>query len=107
MFVTKLQSNGAYVWEHGFGKRRHEDVAQSVAVDSAGNALVGEPLTPPAPARSTSAAVPSPSRAIQPAVMRLGANGAHVWDREVGGTGAVGAEGVAVDGEGNALVTGS
>ena len=105
-FVVKLDSSGGFVYAAQFGATS-QDQAQGVAVDGSGNAYVTGyfydtvDFDPGAGTFNlTSAAGPDAF------VVKLDSAGALVYADRFGGTSTVVAHGVAVDGSGNAYVTG-
>jgi len=92
-FVAKLNSAGALVWATYVN---NADDGMDIAVDGAGNALVvgSEDLVCGTTANE------------QVSVSKISSTGALAWTTYLGGSGFDYADGIAVDGAGNALVTG-
>ena len=102
VFVAKLDSSGNHVWSKRFGDV-NSDAAQGVAVDGAGNVLVvghfggtvdfgGGPL--------------SSAGGQDVFLVKLDANGAHVWSKRFGDSAKQSAQSVVVDTTGNVIITG-
>jgi hypothetical protein len=104
IFAAKLDASGQHLWSKRFGEAGSNGSAGPIAVDSAGNALVtghiigtvdfgGGPLV----------SVGS----YDAFVAKFDASGQHLWSKRFGEAGSEGSGGdIAVDGAGNALVTG-
>ena len=109
IFVGKYSATGAHVWSKRFGGT-HDDSAQSVAVDASGNVYVsgyfkntvdfgGGPLT---------AYYSGFGGQMRDAfIAKFSPSGAHLWSRKFGSFGQDTAYGIAVDGSGNLVVTGT
>ncbi|WP_173977550.1 DUF4347 domain-containing protein, partial [Magnetospirillum sp. LM-5] len=108
IFIQKLTSSGALVWAKSIGGSSNDN-AVALVVDGAGNALVTGiffgtvDFDPGAGTTSLTATGGSQDIFIQ----KLDASGALVWAKSVGGSSSENAGGIAVDGDGNVLVTGT
>lgn len=92
----------AAVWAIS-GGGDNSDIGFAVAADSAGNAvLVGRV----ADVATLAGAAPAPLGDLDAAIAKFSPDGQLVWARRPGGSGRDSARGVAIDGNGNALVTG-
>jgi len=99
-FVAKVDANGWLVWNTFLGSAA-VDHGQSVAVDASGNAYAtgssksswGSPVSPYTAGKDIF-------------VVRLDAAGAVFWSTFLGGSGHEDGSGIALDGQGNAYVTG-
>ena len=111
IFVVKLDADGNHLWSGAFGDTSH-DFGKAVAVDGAGDVLLtgqftdtvdfgGEPLI--------SAPNEFGDKNREGFAVKLNADGNHVWSLNLGGPGSTFVEsfGVAVDGAGNVVFTGS
>jgi uncharacterized protein (AIM24 family) len=102
IFLLKLDANGAHLWSSRFGDAMDQH-GESVAVDGAGNVLV---------TGSFSGAVDFGGGTLQGLgnkdifLLKLDANGAHLWSKSFGDSGLQDGKSIAVDGSGNVLVTG-
>jgi len=105
MFVVKLDgATGNHMWSKRFGNV-NTDYGYGVAVDGSGNAvLIGRYAGALDLGGGTMNSV---SNSYDSFVMKLrGTDGGYVWSRSMGGSGQDFANGVAVDGSGNVVVTG-
>ena len=93
-FVVKLAPDGGQLWSTYLGTSG-TDSGRAVAVDSAGSVLI---------AGYTDWGT---GGLVDAFVVKLGAAGDHLWTSYLGGSGRDDAYGLAVDRDGNALVTGS
>lgn len=100
VFIVKYDPSGAHVWSRRYGSASGE-TGRRIALDGAGNILVtgscngavdfgGGPLTGP----------------VGVYLLKVDANGTHVWSRRFGGPNNDEIEGVAADASGNVLITG-
>lgn len=103
-FVLKLTSLGAYIWAKNFGSDE-ADYVKGIAVDSKGDAVVAGYSY--AGIDFGNGVVSSAGGADLFLVKFAGTNGIYIWTRVGGSSGPDTAEGVAVDSNGNVLVTGS
>jgi hypothetical protein len=104
IFVAKLDTNGDQLWSDRFGDGS-DQFGAGVAVDSAGNVLL---------TGSFSGSVNFGGKSLDAAdsgtdifVAKLDASGGHLWSKAFGSAGDQDGTGVAVDGFGNVVVTGS
>jgi len=105
-FVTKLDAGGALAYSTYLGGSGG-DYGHGVAVDGSGNAYVtGSTGSTDFPTKN--AFQPSRARGVVHAfVTKLDAGGALAYSTYLGGSGGDGGSGIAVDGSGNAYVTGT
>ena len=104
IFVAKFSPSGTYLWSERFGSENTE-FGYTIGVDGSGNVLIvgrfvgtvdfgGGPLT-------------SESSTLDIYVAKYsGTNGSHLWSKRFGSTGTDYANGVAVESNGNVIVTG-
>ena len=107
MFVSKLDSAGAFVWAKQLGGT-DSDQANSVAVDSSGNVYTTGSFSGTAdfdPGAGTTNLTSAGSSDVF--VSKLDSTGAFVWAKQFGGTGSDASNSVAVDSSGNVYTTGS
>lgn len=102
-FIAKIDPNGMVVWRKQLGDDKAQ-YATGVAVDAAGNAIVvgrfeGTIATAPGILHENTGA-------MSVFAVKLDPNGDRLWSAPFGDAGAQGAEAVAVDMQGNALVAG-
>jgi hypothetical protein len=104
VFIAKLNgSTGTHIWSKRFGDVSGQS-AQGIAVDASGNALVVGNFSGTVDFGGGPLAAAGAANAF---VAKLDVNGQHMWSRQIGAAGGgVGVAGVAVDGDGNVLVTG-
>ncbi len=104
-FVAKLSPSGSHLWSTYLGGSDY-DYASGIAVDSVGNALVtGRTHSPGWVSGGFDTSYNGGDNDAFVAV--LSPSGAHLWSSYLGGSERDDAKGVAVDADGNALVTGS
>ncbi len=101
IFVAKLDGAGLPVWSQSFGDFG-EDLVRGLLVDPAGGVII---------TGSFSGAVDFGGGALMADgqdgfVVKLDADGSHVWSRSFGGAGVQDAQSVALDGQGGLLVSG-
>ncbi len=101
-FVAKVSTNGALLWATYLGGS-NTDRASGIAVDIAGNALVTG-LTQSTDFAGATYLYPSGGRTSF--LAKISSDGVFQWNINLGGRGFDEGLGVAVDTEGNALVTG-
>lgn len=108
VFVTKLNAAGTALVYSTFLGGNLDDAGRGIAVDSAGNAIVtGFTLSSDFPVTTPGAFQPTSGGLTDVFVAKLNAAGsALVYSTYLGGTGVDIGLGVAVDGSGNAYVTG-
>jgi len=103
-FVTKVSASGALLWSTYLGGGSNDD-ADGVAVDGSGNALVvGSTRSTDFP--STGGFDTTLAGSYDATLTKLSASGALLWSTYLGGGGTDFGRGVAVDGSGNAYLTG-
>jgi Beta-propeller repeat len=103
LFLAKYAPDGTHQWSRSFGSDRKGEVA-AVAVDATGNvALTGFFEGSVNFGGATLWSLESSRDAF---VARMTSAGAHLWSRSFGDVGTDQGRGVAVDGNGNVLVTG-
>lgn len=101
-FIAKLGVDGAPLWSKSFGGAG-DDASQGLAVDSAGNVVVTGHFN---------GSVDFGGGALTSAgnsdifVVKLGADGTHLWSKRFGDPSYQSGQGVAVDSAGNVLITG-
>ncbi|MBI2424602.1 MAG: SBBP repeat-containing protein [Candidatus Hydrogenedentes bacterium] len=106
IFVSKLDSTGAFVWARQLGGTSG-DSAKSIAVDSSGNVYTTGRFYGTAdfdPGAGTANLTSAGDRDIF--VSKLDSTGAFVWARRLGGTGEDEGYSIAVDSSGNVCTTG-
>lgn len=102
VFIAKLSPTGDHVWSKGFGDVQAQS-GQAIAVDPSGDVIV---------VGTFSGAVDFGGGLLASAggsdlfVVKLSADGDHLWSRSFGDGAAQLAQGVAVDAFGNVIVTG-
>jgi hypothetical protein len=102
IFAVKLDAQGQHLWSRRLGGTDYEE-GSGIAVDSAGNAL----LTGYFAGTADFGGGPLSSAGYYDVfVVKLDAQGQHLWSRRVGGTSNDRGYGIAVDGVGNVLLTG-
>ncbi|MEK7674326.1 MAG: SBBP repeat-containing protein, partial [Verrucomicrobiota bacterium] len=105
-FVVKLSPNGAHLWSTYVGGD-FMDYAECIAVDGAGNVLVGGRTYPVLSNWIEGGYDTSFNGGFSDGfVLKLSPDGALVWSTYVGGTGSDSCDALAVDRAGNVLVTG-
>ena len=102
VFVAKLDPNGQALWAHGYGGPGYQD-ATSVAVDQAGDIVVGGVFDPPLDFGG--GALPS-GGGRDAFVAKLDPAGAHLWSRSFGADGDQAVEHVAIDSQGHVVLVG-
>ncbi|MCC5830918.1 MAG: SBBP repeat-containing protein [Phycisphaeraceae bacterium] len=101
-FVAKVTGSGTLDWSAYLGGSS-DDIGQAVAVDWAGNAVVtGYTQSTSLPAANNT----HPGGGWSAFVAKMTGSGTIAWSTYLGGSGTDYGEAIAVDGEGNALVTG-
>ena len=103
-FATKLSTSGEHLWSTYLGGSSN-DSGYGIAVDRAGNALVGG-WTGSAGWVSDGFVTSYNGGSSDAFVVKLSSTGTHVWSTFVGGSGSDLGLGIAVDANDNALVTG-
>jgi hypothetical protein len=107
IFVTKYDRNGALLWAKKAGGTAF-DAGYNIAIDGDGNSLVtgcfeGTATFGAGEANETSLTSAGDSDIF---VAKYDRNGALLWAKKAGGTGFDAGNGIAIDGDGNSLVTG-
>ncbi|WP_437972239.1 hypothetical protein WMF04_24370 [Sorangium sp. So ce260] len=102
VFVAKLDAEGEHVWSRRFGDAAAQR-ALSVAVDGAGNVVVGGEMAGMVDLGGGPRNAGAEGSVF---VAKLDAEGEHVWSRRIGEQGASLGQ-VVVDGAGNVLVAGT
>jgi Fibronectin type III domain/Beta-propeller repeat len=102
VFLAKYSSTGAHVWSKRFGGSGY-DQGTGVGMDSNGNVIVAGIFEGTINLGGTSLASAG-GRDIF--VAKYSATGAHLWSKRFGGTGHDDVRGLAVDGAGDAVLTG-
>jgi hypothetical protein len=103
IFVAKLDPSGNHVWSKRYGDAQ-DQVARGVAVDGAGNVVVTGDFKGAVNFGGNTLTSAGSSDVF---IVKLGANGAHTWSKGFGDAQDQIGQSVAVDKDGNALVTGS
>jgi hypothetical protein len=101
-FVAKLDASGHHVWSKRFGMSGASE-AKAVAVDPAGNVLLTGTFTG---AVDFGGAPLTSAGGADVFVVKLTASGAHAWSKRFGDAAAQSVAGIAVDGAGDAVLTG-
>ncbi len=97
VFLAKFDSSGNQVWTRQFGTTSNE-AGESVSVDASGNIYV---------TGDTRGSLGGPSAgSSDPFIVKYDAAGNQVWARQFGSPGDDRSHAVAVDGEGNAFISG-
>lgn len=106
VFVVKLNSLGQLVWAKSVGGTGNDQGA-AVAVDDSGNVYVAGSFSGTADFDPDSGFANVSAVGFEDGfVMKLDADGAYQWAKQIGGTGPEYARGVAVDSSGNVFTTG-
>ena len=103
IFVAKFSATGGYLWSQRYGGSRDE-YAYSVAVDSSGNVVVTGNFQGTVSFGGSS--ILSYGGSIDMFLAKYSSAGQHVWSKAFGGQGSDEFKGVAVDRDGNIIVTG-
>ena len=103
IFIAKLTPTGAWQWATSAGGNAGDN-STSVAVDSSGNVVVTGFFT--SPAITLGATTLTSNGAYNVYVAKLTPTGAWQWATSAGGSGNNYSYGVAVDGNGNVVITG-
>jgi len=101
IMALKLSNSGVYQWHTFYGGGEYDDIGRGIAVDGSGNPYItgysyitwGTPLH-------------AHHKEKDIAVLKLNANGAHQWHTFYGSDSNDIGAGIAVDGSGNAYITG-
>ncbi|MET3542539.1 Tfp pilus assembly major pilin PilA, partial [Pontibacter aydingkolensis] len=102
MFVAKYDPSGNVLWAQRSGGANN-DISNSIAVDGSGNAYVTGYFYETTTFGSTTL---TSSGGQDMFVAKYNASGTVVWAKQAGGTNSDYGRGIAVDGQGNAYVTG-
>jgi uncharacterized protein (AIM24 family) len=104
-FVAKLSGvDGTHVWSKRLGSTGQNDAATGVAVDSNGNILVTGRF---AGTVDFGGGALTSAGAYDVFLAKYSGSGSHVWSKRFGGTMVDTGNSVAVDGSGNAVITGN
>ena len=93
-FLAKYDASGTLLWTRQQGIKNHYDFCLSVAVDGSGNAYI------------TGFTEGSPTDGLDGFLTKYNASGTLLWTRQLGTTANDEARSVAIDGSGNAYITG-
>lgn len=97
-YLVKLDASGNELWTRQIGTAE-DDPSVSVAVDGAGNVFISG---------GTEGDLGGPNEGNHGAFLTMfDASGNELWTRQIGTTGSEGSNSVAVDGAGNAFITGN
>lgn len=102
LFVAKLDASGTYLWARRFGDGSFQ-VANGIALDDTGNVYIAGSFLSTVDFGGGVLASAGDSDAF---IVKLNAGGAYVWAKRFGDTSAQRGGEVAVDDEGNLLMTG-
>lgn len=108
VFLTKLTSEGAYLWTLTFGEGDEDVGASKIGLDGQGNILIVGSYCGTAdfdPGEGTDLHSALISRDVF--VTKLDSDGAYGWTRTFGGTGYDRGTGIGLDPDGNIFVTGT
>jgi hypothetical protein len=105
VFVAKLGADGSTIWAKGFGDAGGQ-FGQSIAADGAGNVLVAGTFGGTLDFGNGSGTLASAGTG-DIFMAKLDPGGTCVWSRSFGDTAAQTGQAIAVDGTGNAILTGS
>ena len=103
-FLLKLNANGGYVWAKDFGGVDGGDSGEAVAMDTAGNVVVGLNSNHVLNLGGGNLSVLGGSDVV---IGKFTAAGAHVWSRRLGGPQTDEVAGLDIDANGNVLVCGN
>jgi len=103
VFLTKFSATGAHVWSKRFGAA-NSDVGYEVVVDGNDNILVAGTFQYGV---DFGGGVLTSTGSLDVFVAKFSPVGVHLWSKRLGGANAEAVEGLAVDGSGNAVLTGS
>jgi fibronectin type 3 domain-containing protein len=103
VFIAKLNSSGNYIWATSYGGS-DSDMVTSLAVDPAGNVIIGGHFR--STANFGSGNVTSAGDTDAFIGKYSGTNGSNLWFKKLGNSASQIASGVAVDSAGNAIIAG-
>lgn len=109
-FVSKLDSNGNFVWAVQMGSYVHEDIGYAIAVDAARNVYLAGSWEGSAdfdPDASGTFTLTSNGGSFDMFVEKLNPSGNFVWAKQIGGTGSDGAYAMVLDTFTHVYITGS
>ncbi|MFS8067605.1 MAG: SBBP repeat-containing protein, partial [Byssovorax sp.] len=101
VFIAKLGADGTHLWSKSFGGEGIES-SQGLAVDSAGNVVITGHFSGSV---DFGGGVLTSAGNQDVFVVKLSADGTHLWSKRFGDPSNQGGQGVAVDGAGNVLLT--
>ena len=104
-FVVKLSTSGGHLWSTYMGGSS-SDYGQAIAVDASGNALVAGPTWSSGWVSGGWDTSYGGNHDSDGFVVKLSVSGGHLWSSYLGGSDSDHGIGIAVDADGNALVTG-
>jgi RHS repeat-associated protein len=107
VFVAKLDPAGNTLWAQGQGNGGEADIGVGVAADGAGGMYVTGRFAGTVDYGGGAGVLSSVGGSADGFLERLDATGRPLWVRRVGGTGSDAGDRIAVDGVGDAYVTGS
>lgn len=102
VFVTKLTSAGSHLWSKRFGNAGDDD-AVSIGSDMAGDVIFGGSLNG---AADFGGGVLTSAGGSDAYAVKLDPSGGHLWSKRYGDGANQAMSGVAIDGNGNVLLTG-
>lgn len=106
LFISKLNSNGDFVWAKSLGGTEL-DRGYSISIDDASNAYIAGSFIGTADFDPGTGTANLTSNGAQDAfVLKLNINGDFVWVKAIGGATTVEGKGIAADGFGSVYVTG-
>jgi hypothetical protein len=105
-FVAKYSATGGYLWAKSFNAPGSYDMPRDIGVDRNGNVVITGYFTSTIDLGGgvLSAVVAGVHSTF---VGKYSSSGAHVWSERFGGTAGLDSMGIATDGTGNVLLTGS
>jgi len=103
IFVVKFTSGGTHVWSKRFGAA-NSDVGYKVAVDGSNNVVVAGTFQYGV---DFGGGVLTSAGSLDVFVAKYSGGGTHLWSKRVGGVNAEAVNGLALDGNGNVVMTGS
>ena len=107
VFISKLDSNGNFLWAKSAGGSEWDD-GRSIVLDASGNCYITGYFKntvdfDPGPGVVN---LTSPSTGYDMYILKLDASGNFVWVKHISGTGQENAESIYIDGSGNIFTTG-